>query len=233
MAGGTVAGIAAIASEQPLPLWDGPDVRVALHALTQPLAAHETTAAPGDPIPLDRVPAFAPVMSEPSAGVDGAALVKAADLGREVARRAAARTIESAPSRPPAAAVAGVRLVTARLTSGFGVRWNAQHRGLDLAAPIGTPVRAPLNGTVIDAGPASGFGLWVRIRHADGTVTVYGHINLAFVQVGQRVSAGQVIAEVGNRGESTGPHLHFEVIRPGQGSVNPIPWLAERKITYR
>ncbi|MCX5043383.1 M23 family metallopeptidase [Aldersonia sp. NBC_00410] len=110
-------------------------------------------------------------------------------------------------------------------TSGFGARWGTMHQGIDIAAPIGSPIYAAASGVVIDAGPASGFGLWVRIRHDDGTITVYGHMYDFFVSVGERVPAGMQIARVGNRGDSTGPHLHFEVIINGQ-HVDPARWLA-------
>jgi murein DD-endopeptidase MepM/ murein hydrolase activator NlpD len=123
-------------------------------------------------------------------------------------------------------------MVTGRVTSGFGARWGSSHRGLDIAAPIGTPIRVPLAGTVIDSGPASGFGQWVRVRHGDGTVTVYGHINRSHVREGEEVAAGQVIAEVGNRGRSTGPHLHIEVHTPGGKKINPRPWLDEHGVGY-
>ena len=75
------------------------------------------------------------------------------------------------------------------------------------------------------AGSASGFGLWVRVRHDDGTITVYGHINEYLVPVGKRVTAGEQIATLGNRGESTGPHLHFEVLRHGSRKIDPLVWL--------
>lgn len=118
--------------------------------------------------------------------------------------------------------------VTGVITSNYGPRWGTTHYGLDIANKIGTPIRAPLAGVVIDAGPASGFGLWVKIRHDDGTITVYGHINSYSVREGQRVQGGQVIAEVGNRGISTGPHLHFEVWSPSGKKVDPLAWLQER-----
>ncbi|WP_063777826.1 M23 family metallopeptidase [Amycolatopsis japonica] len=118
--------------------------------------------------------------------------------------------------------------VTGVITSNFGPRWGSTHYGLDIANKIGTPIRTPMRGIVIDAGPASGFGLWVRIRHDDGTITVYGHINDYGVRAGQRVEAGQVIAEVGNKGISTGPHLHFEVWEPGGRKADPLQWLKER-----
>ncbi|WP_019932767.1 M23 family metallopeptidase [Nocardia sp. BMG111209] len=116
-------------------------------------------------------------------------------------------------------------------TSGFGTRWGAEHLGVDIAAPIGTPIYAVEDGTVIDAGPASGFGMWVRLKHDDGTITVYGHVDTAVVSVGQRVMAGDQIATVGNRGFSTGPHCHFEVWLNGNDKVDPLPWLASRGIS--
>ncbi len=124
-------------------------------------------------------------------------------------------------------------LVAGRVTSCYGSRSGAMHNGTDIAAPIGTPVFAPDAGVVLDAGPANGFGLAVYIQHPDGTITVYGHINQFFVSAGQQVAAGQQIAEVGNRGQSTGPHLHIETHTGGlyRNRVNPTPWLAARGIT--
>ncbi|MGW5388425.1 M23 family metallopeptidase [Nocardia sp. NPDC003963] len=116
-------------------------------------------------------------------------------------------------------------------TSGFGSRWGTLHQGIDIAGPIGTPIYAVANGTVIDAGPASGFGLWVRIRHDDGAISVYGHMYDFFVSVGERVPAGMQIARMGNRGDSTGPHLHFEIILNGQ-HVDPQRWLALHGLSY-
>nr|WP_246598560.1 M23 family metallopeptidase [Nocardia tengchongensis] len=114
-------------------------------------------------------------------------------------------------------------------TSGFGARWGTFHAGIDIAAPLGSPIYAVAAGTVIDAGPAQGFGLWVRIRHDDGAISVYGHMYDFSVSVGERVPAGLQIARIGNRGDSTGPHLHFEIIINGQ-HVDPQPWLAQRGI---
>lgn len=116
-------------------------------------------------------------------------------------------------------------------TSGFGSRWGTFHRGIDIAGPIGTPIYAVADGTVIDAGPAAGFGLWVRIRHDDGTISVYGHMYDFFVSVGERVPAGMQIARMGNRGDSTGPHLHFEIIMDGR-HIDPQRWLALHGLSY-
>ncbi|WP_433299257.1 M23 family metallopeptidase [Pseudonocardia sp. CA-142604] len=138
----------------------------------------------------------------------------------------------AARAKPRASARGAVQMVTGRVSSGFGRRWGSFHEGLDIAAPIGTPIHAPLAGTVISSGPARGFGLWVRLRHLDGTITVYGHINRSLVRVGQKVSAGQEIAEVGNRGQATGPHLHIEVVTPGGVKINPQPWLNQHRIVY-
>jgi murein DD-endopeptidase MepM/ murein hydrolase activator NlpD len=116
-------------------------------------------------------------------------------------------------------------------TSGFGYRWGVLHGGIDIANSIGTPILAVSDGVVIDAGPAAGFGMWVKVRHADGTVTVYGHVNTITCSVGQRVMAGDQIATMGNRGNSTGPHLHFEVQLNGTDRVDPVPWLANRGLS--
>ncbi|UFT00236.1 M23 family metallopeptidase [Nocardia huaxiensis] len=110
-------------------------------------------------------------------------------------------------------------------TSGFGPRWGTFHAGIDIAAPLGSPIYSVAAGTVIEAGPAQGFGLWVRIRHDDGSIAIYGHMYDFFVSVGERVPAGMQIARIGNRGDSTGPHLHFEIVMDGQ-KVDPQRWLA-------
>ncbi|MFV9454946.1 peptidoglycan DD-metalloendopeptidase family protein [Rhodococcus sp. NM-2] len=112
--------------------------------------------------------------------------------------------------------------ITATMGDGRG------HEGIDIANTLGAPIVAVADGEVIDAGPAQGFGLWVRIRHDDGTITTYGHNNDNLVEVGERVKAGQQIATVGNRGNSTGPHLHFEIEDPDGEIMDPVKWLAKR-----
>ena len=114
------------------------------------------------------------------------------------------------------------------LTSGFGARWGTLHAGLDIANAVGTPIYAASDGEVIASGPTPGFGMWVKIRAADGTVTLYGHIDTTLVQTGQRVMAGDQIATMGNRGNSTGPHLHFEVHGNGTDTTDPKAWLGQR-----
>jgi murein DD-endopeptidase MepM/ murein hydrolase activator NlpD len=151
---------------------------------------------------------------------------EADEEAREDAARAAKAAAEAA--RPKA-----VRPVKgARLTSGFGPRWGTLHGGIDLAGPIGTPEYAAMDGVVLEAGPASGFGLAVYIQHGNGDVTVYGHMNEILVTAGQVVKAGDTIALLGNQGQSTGPHLHFEVYEGGLDGtkIDPIPWLAARGV---
>jgi murein DD-endopeptidase MepM/ murein hydrolase activator NlpD len=123
-----------------------------------------------------------------------------------------------------------VRPAVGRLTSTYGPRGGTIHFGIDIANTIGTPILSAMAGEVIDSGPANGFGLWVRVQHAGGLVTVYGHINETLVSVGQRVAAGEQIATLGNRGESTGPHLHFEVHADGS-KIDPLPWLRSNGVS--
>jgi murein DD-endopeptidase MepM/ murein hydrolase activator NlpD len=117
-------------------------------------------------------------------------------------------------------------------TSGFGYRWGALHDGIDVAGPVGTPVYAAADGVVKEAGYTnSGYGAWVLITHSDGTVTRYGHVNSWTVQTGQRVVAGDQIATIGNRGNSTGPHLHFAVLLGGSNATDPVPWMAAHGVS--
>lgn len=141
-----------------------------------------------------------------------------------------ARAEQAAAAKAEAERPRFVRPSSGTITSGFGARWGTTHYGLDFAAPIGTPIYAAADGVVIEAGPASGFGLWVRIQHDDGTITVYGHMLDFSVREGERVKAGEQIARTGNRGQSTGPHLHFEVWEPGGRKINPKPWLIDHGV---
>jgi murein DD-endopeptidase MepM/ murein hydrolase activator NlpD len=150
----------------------------------------------------------------------------AADAQLQADQQAAAAAAEAA--RPKVVAPVN----GARLTSTFGPRWGTMHAGIDLAAPMHTPEYAVMDGVVLEAGPASGFGLAVYIQHENGDVTVYGHMDQILVTAGQVVRAGDQIALLGNRGQSTGPHLHFEVHVGGANGqkIDPIPWLAERGV---
>ncbi|PYE11805.1 peptidase M23-like protein [Williamsia limnetica] len=119
------------------------------------------------------------------------------------------------------------------LTSGFGARWGSTHLGVDIANAIGTPVVSVTAGEVLEAGPANGFGLWIRVRQDDGTIGIYGHINEALVTAGQRVDVGQQIATMGNRGISTGSHLHYEVRQDDGTNLDPVQWLLGRGVSVQ
>ena len=179
------------------------------------------------------LPVFAELDAGPAADVGN--LVKAVEIGQEIARRQALVDAALADGAPQASVVedrAFVQPVVGRVTSESGPRWGRQHEGLDVANRIGTPIYAVAEGVVVESGPASGFGLWVVVEHADGTRSVYGHINRTFVAVGDEVSAGEQIAEVGNRGFSTGPHLHLEIVDESGEKLDPSAWLSERGIEY-
>jgi murein DD-endopeptidase MepM/ murein hydrolase activator NlpD len=111
-----------------------------------------------------------------------------------------------------------------RFTSGFGPRWGRMHNGTDFAAPVGTPIYAPADGVVTFAGWSSGYGRLVKIKHDFGIETRYAHQSRIRVKVGQRVSRGDRIGDIGNSGRSTGPHLHYE-IRVGGRPINPMIYI--------
>lgn len=110
------------------------------------------------------------------------------------------------------------------LTSPYGARWGTIHRGVDWGVPVGTAVMASSGGVVTRSGWFGGYGICVDIRHPDGKVTRYGHLSKTLVSVGQTVTQGEVIARSGNTGQSTGPHIHFE-IQVGGTAVNPFIYL--------
>ncbi len=115
------------------------------------------------------------------------------------------------------------------LTSGFGWRWGRRHQGIDIAGPVGTPIVAAADGVVERSGwNSGGYGNMVDIRHPDGSLTRYAHNSRNHVRVGQQVRQGQLIADMGSTGRSTGPHVHFEIHLPGSGPVNPVAHLPRR-----
>jgi murein DD-endopeptidase MepM/ murein hydrolase activator NlpD len=128
------------------------------------------------------------------------------------------------PSRMPLAAYG--------LTSGFGMRQHPllgvvrEHTGVDLAAPIGSPIYATSDGIVSMADWRGGYGLFVSLDHGGGVQTRYGHMSQLNVVAGQQVHKGDVIGRVGSTGLSTGPHLHYEVRLNGQ-AVDPVPYLKQ------
>lgn len=115
------------------------------------------------------------------------------------------------------------------LTSGYGWRWGRMHKGIDVAAPVGTPIYAAASGVVERSGwNSGGYGNLVDIRHPDGSLTRYAHNSRLLVSAGQRVRQGEQIAEMGSTGYSTGPHVHFEIHLPDQGATNPMAYLPGR-----
>ena len=114
--------------------------------------------------------------------------------------------------------------VSGPVTSGFGLRWGRMHEGIDIAVAEGTPVRAAGAGTVIYAGWMGGYGNLVVVDHGSGLSTAYAHNSSLGVGVGQSVTAGQVVSYSGNTGNSTGPHVHFEV-RVNGSAVDPLGYL--------
>lgn len=144
--------------------------------------------------------------------------------------KAVAHSDEVAKADEAARAPQVARPAEGAFTSGFGPRWGSFHYGVDIANAPGTPILAVMDGTVIDSGPAQGYGNWIRLKHDDGSVSVYGHMQSLDVAVGERVTAGQKIAGMGSLGFSTGSHLHFEIHPDGDTPVDPAPWLAQRGI---
>lgn len=120
------------------------------------------------------------------------------------------------------------------LSSGYGWRWGRMHHGIDIAGPTGTPILAAASGVVITAQwHTGGYGNLVEIEHSDGSITLYAHNHRILVNKGDQVEGGQLIAQMGSTGFSTGPHLHFEVHLPETGSVNPLAYLPESGLSAR
>jgi murein DD-endopeptidase MepM/ murein hydrolase activator NlpD len=116
------------------------------------------------------------------------------------------------------------------VSSGYGTRADpftgrvGFHAGIDIAARLGSPIRTMADGVVSYAGEKEGYGKVVEITHESGLVTRYGHISTVVVKVGDKISRGAIIAQVGTSGRSTGPHIHIEVLKDGR-AVNPAAYL--------
>lgn len=142
-------------------------------------------------------------------------------LQETITKQAEARVIEVGTAVPPTF----IKPINGgTLSSTFGARWGTVHKGVDWACSIGTAVMASCNGTVIQAGWMNGYGYCVTLKHSDGKCTRYGHLSEVLVSEGQSVSQSDVIALSGNTGNSTGPHVHFEIIEDGV-QVNPFTYL--------
>lgn len=149
-----------------------------------------------------------------------------AEVSREILEEtllaeAQPRVIERGTSTPPTYIKP---LVGGSFSSPFGSRWGRMHKGIDWSCSIGTAVRASCGGTVVSAGWVNGYGNCVMLRHSDGKQTRYAHLSKILVSSGQSVRQGEKIALSGNTGNSTGPHLHFEILVGGV-QVNPLKYL--------
>jgi murein DD-endopeptidase MepM/ murein hydrolase activator NlpD len=135
----------------------------------------------------------------------------------------ATRVLAALPSRWP---------VRGQVNSSYGSRvspWSDKaefHSGLDIGAPVGTPVKAPAPGTVVFAGVHAEYGQTLIVDHGNDTKSLYGHLSRIGVAVNQKIERGDVIAQTGNTGRSSGPHLHYEIQVKGQ-PVNPTGYLWE------
>lgn len=162
-------------------------------------------------------------------------LTKTLDSKVKAAEAAAAAsssyTSSSSSTTVKVASLNGVKLTVTPLsgiiTSRFGnmesIR-SSGHSGLDIAAPKGTAIKVAASGTVIFAGYSGGYGNVVKVSHGNGVMTYYAHCSKLYVSAGQKVNAGDVVAAVGSTGNSTGNHLHFEVVKNGV-SLNPQNYL--------
>jgi murein DD-endopeptidase MepM/ murein hydrolase activator NlpD len=119
----------------------------------------------------------------------------------------------------------------ATITSCYGPRGGVPHQGIDYAMPAGTPIRAVGAGTVTKAGDAyDGYGISVFVDHGNGYLSHYAHMSRHAVSIGKKVSAGQVIGYEGSTGDSTGPHLHFEIHKGMWNQIEPASWLRARGV---
>lgn len=142
-------------------------------------------------------------------------------LDEQVISEATARVVEVGTVTPPTFIKP---LSGGTLTSGYGARWGSFHRGVDWSCSTGTSIMASSGGTIIQAGWNGTYGYSITISHGNGVQTRYAHLSRVLVNVGEYVKQGTVIGRSGNTGNSTGPHLHFEVIINGS-RVNPFSYL--------
>ncbi|MGC4860682.1 M23 family metallopeptidase [Micromonospora sp. DT68] len=182
-------------------------------------SARESTAPDSPSV----TPSASPTVS-PSATASPTPTKKATAKPKATAKKAATKTTKTT--------AAWVNPMSgAAITSCYGQRWGTLHAGIDLALPSGTPIHAAAAGTVTKAGDAyDGYGNSVFIDHGNGYLTHYAHQSRLAVTVGQKVKAGQVIGYEGSTGDSTGPHLHFEVHQGMWNQVDPAPFMRARGV---
>lgn len=154
-------------------------------------------------------------------------IAKAVEAPKEenkiISRGASPETLLEAPK--PKTEAKGIMPTKGSLSSKYGQRWGSEHKGIDIAASTGTAVYAFMDGTVTFSGwDDGGYGNLVIIKHSNGLESYYAHNSKVSAKVGQKVTAGTIISNVGSTGRSTGPHLHFEVRKNGE-PVNPFNYL--------
>ncbi|MFI3230520.1 MAG: peptidoglycan DD-metalloendopeptidase family protein [bacterium] len=150
-------------------------------------------------------------------------IVKEVVLIEAVAKQIEVGTLEELPKKALGSFVYPVS--GARLSSGYGMRWGSLHKGIDLACNANTPIRASDGGIVTFSGwNSGGYGYMVKIDHENGFETLYAHNSKNAVTVGQRVAQGEIIAYVGSTGDSTGNHVHFEILKNGTAQ-NPLNYI--------
>ncbi|MFE3583517.1 M23 family metallopeptidase [Streptomyces vinaceus] len=172
----------------------------------------------------------------PETTLTGTAALVAAQAKAQASVAAAAN---AAAAKATAAWQKPVASYTLSATFGKGgTMWSHKHSGQDFACPVGTPVKAASAGTIVKAGPGGGgdgpaYGNAIVIKHANNTYSQYAHLSKIQVRIGQKVAKGSQIALSGNTGNSSGPHLHFEIrTTPNYGSaVNPVSFLRNAGVT--
>ncbi|WP_238164259.1 M23 family metallopeptidase [Kribbella pittospori] len=177
--------------------------------------------------------ALALASAKAAAARKAAAKAKALAAAKAAALAKAKAEAKAAAAKAKAAPKIVLPTTGYHLTARFdqaGGRWAHNHTGLDFAAPMGTPVRSVMAGEVIQADYEGAYGRQVKVRHADGTVTSYSHMSEFDVSVGDSVSAGSKVGAIGMTGNTTGPHVHFEVLPGGGSPINPEPWLREHGV---
>jgi murein DD-endopeptidase MepM/ murein hydrolase activator NlpD len=162
--------------------------------------------------------------------------VKALLAAQDAAAAQAAQAALAVPVAPDARSVpvtgGWTRPAIGPMSSPFGMRWGKPHQGTDIAARPGSVIRAAASGTVVLSRWYGGYGNAVELDHGGGVHTRYGHASALLVAVGEYVTAGQPIALVGSTGDSTGPHLHFEVRLAGV-AIDPVPFMLARGVDLR
>ncbi|WP_433344643.1 M23 family metallopeptidase [Micromonospora sp. CA-111912] len=166
----------------------------------------------------------------PSPSPSSASASASASPTKQVTTKPKPKPTPKKTSKPAPAWV--IPMAGAQITSCYGQRWGTLHAGIDFALPSGTPIHAAAAGTVVKAGDVGdGYGISVFVDHGNGYLTHYAHQSRTAVGVGAKVKAGQVIGYEGSTGDSTGPHLHFEVHQGAMwNQIDPAPFLRARGI---